>query len=124
MKKLLAVLFVAAVMVAGLFAEEFPKGTWVDSNYNAEWFIGADMSIKLYDATDGSLIQSFAKDKMQNEKLEVTEEGLVYQFYYKDTYRRYYFIKPVRLVPDANLLLQIDPDWTTTDYKVDIKFKK
>ncbi|MBO4857765.1 MAG: hypothetical protein J5527_04565 [Treponema sp.] len=124
MKKLLAVLFVAAVMVAGLFAEEFPKGTWIDSNYNAEWVIGADMSIKLYDATDGSLIQSFAKDKMQNEKLEVTEEGLVYQFYYKDTYRRYYFIKPVRLVPDANLLLQIDPDWTTTDYKVDIKFKK
>lgn len=124
MKKLLAVLFVAFVMAAGLFAEEFPKGTWVDANYDAEWVIGLDMKIDLYSATDGSLIYSFTKDKIQDSKLEVTKEGLVYQFTCKDTYRKYYFIKPAKLVPDANLVLKIDPDWTTEDYKVDIKFKK
>ena len=124
MKKLLAVLFVAAVMVAGLFAEEFPKGTWVDANYNAEWVIGADMTITLYDATDGSLIKTFTKDNIQNAKLEVTDEGLVYQFYCKDTYRRYFFIKPISLVPDPNLLIHIDPDWTAVDYKNNLKFKK
>ena len=124
MKKLLAVLFVAAVMVAGLFAEEFPKGTWTDPNYDAEWVIGLDMKIDLYDATDGSLIYSFTKDKIQDQKLDVTKEGLVYQFSCKETHRKYYFIKPAKLVPDANLVLKIDPDWTTEDYKVDIKFKK
>ena len=46
MKKLFAVLFVAAVMVAGLFAEEFPKGTWTDPNYDAEWVIGLDIISK------------------------------------------------------------------------------
>ena len=97
MKKLFAVLFVAAVMVAGLFAEdfEFPKGTWVDANYNAEWVIGVD-KVELFDATDGSLIYSFTKDKIQDEKLEMTEEGLVYRFACKDTYRKYYFIKPLK----------------------------
>ena len=123
MKKIL-VLAAVLSLAAGLFAEEFPKGTWVDANYNAEWVIGLDMKIDLYNAADGSLIYSFTKDKIQNPKLEVTTEGLVYQFTCKDTYRKYYFIKPAKLVPDANLVLKIDPDWTTEDYKVDIKFKK
>jgi len=125
MKKLFAVLFVAAFVAVGLFAEdlEFPKGTWTDEQYQGEWVIGAD-KVELFDATDGSLIYSFTKDKMQNERLEMTDEGVVYQFYCKDTYRRYYFIKPIKLVPDTDILLQIDPDWTHTDYKINMKMKK
>ena len=57
MKKLFAVLFVAAVMVAGLFAEEFPKGTWTDPNYDAEWVIGLDMKIRIDDRKCSTLFK-------------------------------------------------------------------
>lgn len=126
MKKLFVVLFVAAVMVAGLFAEEtleFPKGTWIDTNYNAEWVLGAG-SVELYDGTTGELIYSFTKDKRENEKLEMTTEGLSWSFVCPETYRRYYFIKPLTMAMSADILLQIDPDWTHEDYKVEIYLKK
>ena len=125
MKKLLAVLFVAAVMVAGLFAQdlEVPKGSFVDEQWNAEWVIGID-SIELKNVKTGELIASFPKDKMENENVTVTGEGAVWSFYCSETYRKYYFIKPYSMLTSKNILLQIDPDWTHEDYKVELKFKE
>ena len=124
MKKLFAVLFVAAALVAGAFAEgieDFPKGSWIDENYDAEWIFGAG-TIELKDAKTGEHIIYFRKEKMENFKVEATADGLALSFYYADTERAYKFIKPVSL--SADLTLIINPDWQDNDYKTTIKFKK
>ncbi len=122
MKKLIAVLFVAAALVAGAFAEDFPQGSWIDENYDAEWVFSVDGSIELKDAKTGNHIIYFKKDKMQNFKLEATTKGLTYSFYYPDTERAYKFIKPITL--SADLEMVINPDWQDWDYTTTIKFKK
>jgi len=128
MKKLLAVFFVAAVMSVGLFAQvtkdiELPTGSFIDKQYNAEWVIGVDL-VELKDATTGELIYSFTKDKRENEQIGVTDEGAVWSFYCKDTYRRYYLIKPYTLALQKHIQLEIDPDWTPENYKVQLDFKE
>lgn len=125
MKKLLAVLFVAAIMAVGVFAEDvkIPTGSFIDSMWNAEWVIGVD-TIELKDATSGELIYSFTKDKRADEKLEVTTEGPVWSFYCAETARKYYFSRPISLGFDTGMYLEIDPDWTSEDYKQKITLKK
>ena len=128
MKKLFAVLFVAAVMSVGLFAQlkkdiELPTGSFIDKQYNAEWVIGVDL-IELKDASTGKLIYSFTKDKRENEQSGVTDEGAVWSFYCAATYRKYYFIKPYSLALQKHIQLEIDPDWTTNNYKVQLDFKE
>lgn len=128
MKKLLAVLFVAALMSVGLFAQErkdveIPTGSFIDTQYNGEWVLGVDL-IELKDAATGKLIYSFPKEKRQDDKVEITGEGAVWSFYCKDTYRKYYFIKPFSLALQKNIMLEIDPDWSTVNYKVQLEFKE
>ena len=128
MKKLFAVLFVAAVMSVGLFAQvtkdiELPKGSFIDKQYNAEWVIGVDI-VELKDAGTGELICSFPKEKRIDDKFEVTTEGAVWSFYCKDTYRKYYFIKPYTLATQKHIQLEIDHDWTYENYKVQLDFKE
>lgn len=125
MKKLLAVLFVAAALVAGAFAEDevsFPSGSWIDENWNGEWVIGVDGSIKLLDSVTGALIYDFVDSKITDKKLEATMDGVNLSFYCAETERRYVFSKELTLT--ANLKLEVDPDWTTEDYKVQIVLKK
>lgn len=123
MKKLLAVLFVAATMVVGLFAEDkFPTGSWIDSKYNAEWRFGIDGSVELYDANTGKLYYSFTKDKIKNYKLSASADGLTLSFSCTETGRSYKFTKPVSISTD--LILEIDPVWTDENYKTNIKFRK
>ncbi|MCQ2586584.1 MAG: hypothetical protein MJ174_00615 [Treponema sp.] len=123
MKKLFAVLFVAAVMVAGLFADDsaFPTGTWVDSKYNAEWVIKADGNITLKDAKTHNTIWVFKKDKVQNYNISVGLDGAKITFYCPATSRAYEFKKDLSL--SADLVLTINPDWTDEDYQTSIKFK-
>lgn len=123
MKKLFAVLFVAAVMAAGAFAEDaFPTGSWIDSNYDAEWVFGLDGKVELRDANSGDLIFSFTKDQIKDYKLGASKDGLTMSFTCPATSRKYKFTKPLSLSTD--LILEIDPDWTDVDYKTNIKFKK
>lgn len=123
MKKLFAVLFVAAVMVVGAFAEdEFPTGTWVDANWNADWRFEANGVIQLRDKATSNVIHTFTKDTVTDYKLRATTEGLSISFYCKETERAYKFTKPLSLSSD--LIMEIDPDWTTEDYKVNITLEK
>lgn len=123
MKKLFAVLFVAGVLAAGAFAEDsFPTGSWIDSNYNAEWVFGIDGKVELRDSVSGDLIFSFTKDKIKDYKLSATKDGLTMSFTCPKTSRKYKFTKPLTLSTD--LIMEIDPDWTDTNYKTNIKFKK
>ena len=62
MKKFLAILFVLAVCVTGVFAAdtEFPTGTWIDENWDAKWVFAKD-KVELYDV-NGALVYTFTKD--------------------------------------------------------------
>lgn len=130
MKKILAVLFLAATMVFGAFAQdatdikvEFPSGSWIDSNWNAEWVISADMHVTLKDATTGEIIYDFKDDKIADKALDFnTTDGVILKFTCAETERKYYFSKPVTL--STSLFLEIDPEWTTENYKVEIYVKE
>lgn len=133
MKKLLTVLFVAAVMVAGVFAQgiplpdkvELPSGTFVDKKWDGEWVLDiVNKTIDLKDATTGEVICSFAKDKRVDEKFELTTEGAVWSFYYPETYRKYVFTKTYAMALQEDIILNIDPDWDTENYQAMMKPKK
>ena len=122
MKKFLAILFVLAVCVTGVFAAdtEFPTGTWIDENWDAKWVFAKD-KVELYDV-DGALVYTFTKDTTEDFKLTPSTEGLVLSFTCAETERAYKFIKPISLSTDLEMV--INPDWTDEDYKVTIKFSK
>ena len=122
MKKFLAILFVLAVCVTGVFAAdtEFPTGTWIDENWDAKWVFAKD-KVELYDV-DGALVYTFTKDTTKDFKLTPSTEGLVLSFTCAETERAYKFIKPISLSTDLEMV--INPDWTDEDYKVTIKFSK
>ena len=122
MKKFLAILFVLAVCVTGVFAAdtEFPTGTWIDENWDAKWVFTGD-KVELYDV-DNALVYTFTYDNTEDFKLTPTAEGLVLSFSCAETNRAYKFIKPITLSADLEMI--IDPDWTDKDYEVTIKFSK
>ncbi len=97
---------------------KFPKGTWVDNNWNAVWEFGAN-SIKLYD-TAGMLLYDF-DGKIENLKIDVNLTNASVTFYCKETRRLYQFSKSLK---DLNLDMKINPDWSDTDYSVALEFKK
>jgi len=122
MKKFLAVLFVLAICVTGVFAADtdFPTGTWIDENWDAKWVFTKE-KVELFDV-NGDLVYTFTLDNTQDFKLAPSQEGLVLSFYCAETERGYKFTKPLTLTTD--LEMEINPDWTDEDYKVTIKFKK
>lgn len=139
-KTFLAVLFAAALTV-GAFAqnsvsdalneagnqiseaaEQFPKGTWIDPNWDAAWVFGINNTIVLKDSRTGEVIYNFSKDTRSNFKINVTDQGLVISFRCDDTKRNYKFTKPANL--DTNIILDIDADFLNEHYTVDMKFQK
>jgi len=125
MKKLLAVLFVAAAFVMGAFAEDavtFPSGAWVDELYNGEWVISADTSVKLNDSKTGELIYNFTNDKIENKQVFADKDGIYLTFSCKETHRAYKFFKELTL--DKDIKIVVDPDWTTEDYGQLLHFKE
>lgn len=97
---------------------QFPKGKWIDNNWNAVWEFGAN-SIKLYDIA-GNLLFDFDK-KVENLKVNVTLTKAQVSFYCKETERSYTFSKDLK---DLNLDMEIKRDWTTEGYNVDLQFQK
>lgn len=141
MKKFLLTLLVAAVAVTGAFAQtslsdalneadaavskaaaEFPKGTWVDANYDAAWEFGVNNTLVLKDSKTGEVIYNFVPSKRKNFKINASDAGLVISFRCEETQRTYKFTKPVNLSTD--IILEIDADFLNEHYKVNMKFKK
>jgi hypothetical protein len=120
MKKFLAILFVLAVCVTGVFAAdtEFPTGTWIDENWDAKWVFTGD-KVELFDEDD-ELVYAFTLNNTKDFTLVPTTEGLVLSFYCAETNRAYKFIKPISFSADLKMI--INPDWTDKDYEVTIKF--
>ena len=141
MKKFLLTLLVAAMAVTGAVAqnnlsdalnqadaeiakaaEQFPKGTWIDTNWDAAWEFGVNNTIKLKDAKTGALIYNFTKDKRSNFKVNMSNAGLEISFRCEETKRTYKFTKPVTL--DTSITMDIDYDLEPNHYKVTMNFKK
>lgn len=123
MKKLVSLLLVSVFCVAGMFAVDFgafPKGTWQDSKWDADWVFGVG-SLQLVDSNSGDVIFDF-EGKMKNFKLLPSTDGVSISFDCPETQRSYKFTKPATL--DTSIEMEIDPEWTDEDYKVKMSFKK
>lgn len=120
------IIFFAAVAFASasLFAFDLGdlKGTWQDSNWNADWTFTGDGKIILADSTTGEEVFTFTDENVQDFKIDAGKTGLSVSFKCSETERSYKFTKPIALNADLNM--HIDPDWTDEDYDVKIKFKK
>ncbi|MCR5614295.1 hypothetical protein [Treponema sp.] len=141
MKKILLSLLFVAFVAAGAMAqtsigealdqadsqiaeagEQFPKGTWIDPNYNAAWEFGINNTIVLKDATTGEVIYTFSKNLRKNFKVDVTADGLVITFRCDDTRRTYKFTKSATLSTDIKM--EIDADFLNEHYTVNMKFRQ
>ena len=123
MKKLYACIALAIVACALVAAEginlgDFPKGKWLDAKWNAVWEFGAD-NIRILD-TAGAEVYSF-KNKITDFKVDVGLTEAKISFTCKDAGRKYTFVKGIK---DLDLAMEIDPDWTTTNYKATLPFQK
>lgn len=142
MKKFLLTLLVATVAVAGTFAQDalgitdtlnqadaeiskaldqFPKGTWIDANWDAAWEFGVNNSLILKDAKTGEVIFNFTQDKRSDFKITASGEAIVISFRCEATKRTYKFSKPVNL--DTSITMDIDYDLNPNHYNVSITFK-
>lgn len=68
-------------------AEQFPKGTWIDPNYDAAWEFGINNTIILKDSKTGEVYYNFTNNKRSNFKINLTEAGLVISFRCDETNR-------------------------------------
>ena len=83
MKKLVTLVAVAVIGLAGAFALDFNdivktaklEGTGVDANYNANWIIGADADVEAYikiaDAKSGKVYTTFKQSNVQDFDIKV-----------------------------------------------------
>ena len=118
MKKFLIAFAVAAIAVAGTFAqdavadamaaaeaarEEVPQslqGTWYDKKYDCNWVLSVNATAtglaKLVDASTGHVYYTFTKNNVQNFKQEFNmTNGAVVSFECAAKNRKYKFIKPI-----------------------------
>lgn len=122
MKKLLSLIAVGFVFLTSTFALDLGdvKGTWKDTNWDAKWTFSADGKILLTDK-NGDTVYTFTDENVKDYKLDVNTSGVSISFYCKDTQRAYKFTKPITL--NADLDMHINPDWTSEDYDVKIKWQ-
>lgn len=123
MKKLLAFAAVA-VIATSLFALDLGgiKGTWQDKKWDADWTFSADGKIVLTKTSTGEEVYTFKEGTIQNFKVNAGTSGVTISFDCKETERSYSFRKGLTL--DADLDMEINPEWTDEDYVTVIKLKK
>jgi polyisoprenoid-binding protein YceI len=128
MKKVIAILAVALISAASVFAFSVGdvKGTWKDEKWDANWTFSADEnglgSIVLTKASTGEVVYTFTDANTSNFKITTGTNGVTISFTCKDTYRSYKFTKGISLSTDLDYV--VDPDWSTTDYTATLKFQK
>lgn len=103
-------------------AEQFPKGTWIDPNWDAAWEFGINNTIILKDAKTGEVIYNFTNNKRSNFKINATNDGLTITFRCDETQRTYKFTKSLTVSTDIKL--EIDADFLNEHYTVNMKFRK
>ena len=78
------IIFFAAVAFASasLFAFDLGdlKGTWQDSNWNADWTFTGDGKIILADSTTGEEVFTFTDENVQDFKIDAGKTGLSVSF--------------------------------------------
>ncbi len=125
MKKILALVAVALVSIAGAFALDLKgiEGTWQDKTYDADWTFRADGHIILKLSSTGEEIFDFNDSNISNFKVSGSlTSGVTISFDCAATHRSYKFTKPASL--DTSLSMVVNPDWSATDYSTKITFKK
>jgi hypothetical protein len=123
MKRIIATALVALVIVASAFAAEidlgqFPKGRWLNPNWDAVWEFGAD-GIRILDR-DGSVVYDF-EGKISGLKVDVGVGEVTLSFACADAERSYVFTKKTT---DLGLSMKINPEWTEKDYAVDMELQR
>ena len=126
MKKFLIAFAVAAIAVAGSFAQDaladakaaaedareaVPQslqGTWYDKKYDCNWILSvnatADGVAKLVDASTGHVYYTFTKNNVQNFKQEYDiTNGVIISFECAAKNRSYKFTKPISSSTDLNI---------------------
>ena len=87
------IIFFAAVAFASasLFAFDLGdlKGTWQDSNWNADWTFTGDGKIILADSTTGEEVFTFTDENVQDFKIDAGKTGLSVSFKCSETERSY-----------------------------------
>ena len=127
MKKILMVLLILAVCVAGIFAQDYfelPEGqySWIDEKWNAEWVFDFDnVEVILKDAKSGNVIFTFNEDNITDFDYEILAGGAKLSFwcYCPATYRAYKFTSRY----DFDINMVIAPDWTDEVYDTVIKLQ-
>lgn len=122
MKRTCFVLFLVMLVASTGFSdtidlEDFPKGKWLDPNWNAVWEFGAN-SIRLLD-TRGSVIYDF-DGKITDFSIDAGISEVRISFTCVEARRKYVFTKGVT---DLDLVMTIDPDWTDSEYSVRMKMQ-
>jgi len=123
MKRAFLVIAAFALVTGLVFSEDidlgkFPKGKWLDPNWDAVWEFGAD-SIRLLD-TRGAELFNF-NDKISDFKIDIGVSEAKVSFTCVEAERKYVFTKGAT---NLDLVMQIDPDWTDKDYKVTMKMQQ
>ena len=130
MKKLFSAFAVAAVLAAGLYAEDVTggmdavtgaaqtigetvgvsetlQGVWFDSKYNCNWQFqvntGSDAFCVLKDADTGATIYTFTRDKVKNFKGEMESNKFVLSWECPEKNRIYKFLKGFDSTKDIQL---------------------
>lgn len=124
MKKLASVLALMFAGMIGCFALDLGdiKGTWQDSNWDANWTFSADGNIVLTLASTGETVFTFTDSNTTNFKLVPGTDGVTVTFDCAETERSYSFNKPISLNADLNM--KINPEWSEEDYETVIKFQR
>ena len=138
MKKFLAAVFVAALCVFAVSAEDvdltqpatmirfpddWPSGSWYDSAWDATWTIGQN-DIKIYKGDE--LVISFA-GKVKNYTVKAGLKGLTISFDCDETQKSYSLTKPISLTTDLELVVDrhdVPASDKNKHWETSIKFKK
>ena len=124
MKKIILILslfmFIAGFAAAdGFDLGKFPKGTWIDNNYNALWELSVD-NIRIL-APSGSVYYDFGTATVNDFKVSGDLKGVTITFSCAETGKKYMLFKPTSA--STSITLEIDPPWNE-HYKVEMPFKK
>ncbi len=117
---LMILLFAAGFITAENFdLGKFPKGTWIDNNFDAVWELSVD-NIRILN-TGGGVYYDFSKATVPDFKVDADMKGVTISFSCNETGKTYKLYKPVST--GTSITLEIDPPWGE-HYKVEMPFRK